>query len=105
ASARPCLGSPLLDHASVQLDFAGKPGLLAELAQTEWNPDEQTVGRARSSRCDGGPYDMHVFMVAGANSGHPGLPPVSLYGGAMRARAAGRVPLHPPDAGGLLIHY
>jgi choline dehydrogenase len=30
-------------------------------------------------------------MVAGANSGHPGLPPISLYGGAMRARSVGRV--------------
>jgi choline dehydrogenase len=30
-------------------------------------------------------------MVAGANSGHPGLPPISLYGGAMRALSEGRV--------------
>jgi choline dehydrogenase len=87
----PGVGENLLDHACVQLDFHGKDGLLDELARTPWNPDEQTVGRARSSRCDGGPYDIHVFMVAGANSGHPGLPPISLYGGAMRARSAGRV--------------
>jgi choline dehydrogenase len=87
----PGVGANLLDHACVQLDFHGKDGLLDELARTPWNPDEQTVGRARSSRCDAGPYDIHVFMVAGANSGHPGLPPISLYGGAMRARSAGRV--------------
>ena len=74
----------------VQLNFRGKDGLLAELAQTPWNPDEQSVGRARSSRCDNGPYDMHVFMVAGANSGHPGLPLISLYGAAMRAKSEGR---------------
>ncbi len=30
-------------------------------------------------------------MVAGANSGHPGLPPITLYGGAMRAQSEGRV--------------
>ena len=90
----PGVGANLLDHACVQLDFHGKDGLLDELAQTPWNPDEQTVGRARSSRCDAGPYDIHVFMVAGANSGHPGLPPISLYGGAMRARSAGRVMIH-----------
>lgn len=89
----PGVGAHLLDHACVQLDFRGKQGLLAELARTPWHPDEQTVGRARSSRCDAGPYDMHVFMVAGANSGHPGLPPISLYGGAMRARSEGRVGL------------
>ncbi len=45
--------------------------------------------------CDDGPYDIHVFMVAGANSGHPGLPPITLYGGAMRARSEGTVTLRP----------
>ncbi|MDT4993719.1 MAG: hypothetical protein QOH97_3611 [Actinoplanes sp.] len=87
----PGVGEHLLDHCCVQLDFAGNEGLAQELARTQWNPDEQTVGRARSSRCDTGPYDLHVFMVAGANSGHPGLPPISLYGGAMRALSEGRV--------------
>ena len=87
----PGVGGHLLDHACVQLDFHGRDGLLDELAETPWNPDEQTVGRARSSSCDAGPYDIHVFMVAGANSGHPGLPPITLYGGAMRAKSEGRV--------------
>ena len=102
----PGVGANLLDHACVQLDFHGKDGLLDELARTPWNPDEQTVGRARSSRCDGGPYDIHVFLVAGANSGHPGLPPISLYGGAMRARSAGRVMIRDgrPDTAPLVEH-
>lgn len=90
----PGVGKHLLDHACVQLDFAGQPGLVEELASLPWNPDEQTVGRAKSSRCDDGPYDIHVFMVAGANSGHPGLPPITLYGGAMRARSEGTVTLN-----------
>jgi choline dehydrogenase len=89
----PGVGANLLDHPCVQLDFHGRDGLLDEMFRMPWHPDEQTVGRARSSRCDDGPYDMHVFMVAGANSGHPGLPPISLYGGAMRAVSAGRVTL------------
>ncbi|MEV4736270.1 MULTISPECIES: GMC family oxidoreductase [unclassified Microbacterium] len=91
----PGVGKHLLDHECVQLDFAGRPGLVDELAARGWSPDEQTIGRARSSVCDGGPYDIHVFMVAGANSGHPGLPPISLYGGAMRARSEGTVTLAP----------
>ena len=95
----PGVGGHLLDHVCVQLDFHGRAGLLDELARTPWHPDEQTVGRARSSRCDAGPYDIHVFMVAGANSGHPGLPPISLYGGAMRARSEGRVTLRSADPG------
>jgi choline dehydrogenase len=94
---RPGVGQHLLDHACVQLDFQGRPGLTSELAAQTWNPDEQTVGRARSTRCDDGPYDIHVFMVAGANSGHPGLPPISLYGGAMRAISAGQVAITSPD--------
>jgi choline dehydrogenase len=91
----PGVGGHLLDHPCVQLNFAGQPGLLADLAARPWSPDEQTVGRARSSRCDDGPYDIHVFMVAGSNSGHPELPPISLYGGAMRAVSEGRVTLSP----------
>jgi choline dehydrogenase len=100
----PGVGRHLLDHPCVALHYTGYDGLAAEFAGG-WQPDEQTVGRARSSRCDSGPYDMHVFMVAGANSGHPGLPPVSLYGGAMRARSEGRVTLHPAGDGRLLIDH
>ena len=91
---RPGVGKHLLDHSCIKLDFAGRPGLSGDLAQLPWNPDEQTVGRAKSSRCDDGPYDIHVFMVAGANTGHPGLPPITLYGGAMRARSEGTVTLN-----------
>ncbi|MBT8161946.1 MULTISPECIES: GMC family oxidoreductase [Arthrobacter] len=93
-AALPGVGKHLLDHACIQLDFAGQPGLTDELAKLPWNPDEQTVGRAKSSVCDDGPYDIHVFMVAGENSGHPGLPPITLYGGAMRARSEGSVTLN-----------
>lgn len=103
---RPGVGQHLLDHACVELDFTGRDGLAGELAQQAWNPDEQTVGRARSTRCDDGPYDIHVFMVAGANSGHPGLPPISLYGGAMRAVSAGQVTITSavPDANPAVDH-
>lgn len=89
------VGRHLLDHACVALDFAGTPELTAQLEAMEWGPDEQSLGRLRSTRCDDGPYDVHVFMVAGSNSGHPGLPPISLYGGAMRARSEGTVTLGP----------
>ena len=91
----PGVGRHLLDHPCVALHFAGTDSLTSDLAASSWAPDEQTVGRARSSRCDSGPYDIHVFMVAGSNSGHPDLPPISLYGGAMRARSEGRVAVAP----------
>jgi choline dehydrogenase len=105
AADLPGVGRHLLDHPCVALDFAGADTLSSELAASSWAPDEQTVGRARSARCDSGPYDIHVFMVAGANSGHPGLPPISLYGGAMRARSQGRITLAPSAAGGVLIDH
>jgi choline dehydrogenase len=89
----PGVGGNLLDHPCVRLDFYGRDGLLDEMASTPWHPDEQAVGRARSALCDAGPYDIHVFMVAGANTGHHGLPAISLYGGAMRAVSTGRVTL------------
>jgi choline dehydrogenase len=38
-------------------------------------------------------------MVAGANTGHPSLPPISLYGGAMRARSEGQVTISSADPG------
>lgn len=93
----PGVGRHLLDHPCAALNFYGKADLLSELAQKEWNPDEQSLGRARSSLCDDGPYDIHIFMVAGANSGHPGLPPISLYGGAMRAKSEGQVTIRTAD--------
>jgi choline dehydrogenase len=93
----PGVGEHLLDHACVAMNFDGKDGLLDELARTRWNPDEQSVGRARSTQCDDGPYDMHLFMVAGANSGHPGMPPITLYGAAMCPKSQGRVSITSAD--------
>jgi choline dehydrogenase len=98
---RPGVGGNLLDHPCVALDFAGSARFRDALAATAWHPDEQSVGRARSSRCDAGPYDIHVFLVAGANTGHPGLPPISMYAGAMRARSQGRVTLRDARADAL----
>jgi choline dehydrogenase-like flavoprotein len=89
----PGVGENLLDHVCAQMDFRGSSEFATSLTSRGWSPDEQCVARARSSRCDDGPYDIHVFMVAGANSGHPNLPPISMYGGAMKARSAGRVTL------------
>ena len=58
-------GQYLLDHACVALNLYGKDGLLAELAEKEWNPTNRRRAGRGSSRCDDGPYDIHVFIVAG----------------------------------------
>jgi choline dehydrogenase len=93
----PGVGANLLDHPCTQLDFRGSPAFSASLITDAWSPDEQSVARARSSRCDDGPYDIHIFVVAGANSGHPNLPPISIYGGAMKGTSAGKVTLSDQD--------
>jgi choline dehydrogenase len=93
----PGVGAGLLDHPCTAMNFTGSDAFRATLQPDAWMPDEQTIARARSSVCDDGPYDTHVFLVAGANTGHPGLPPISLYGGAMKARSAGRVTLADRD--------
>jgi choline dehydrogenase len=92
----PGVGRNLLDHPCAVMHFAGGPAFDPAPAEAEgWRPDEQSIGRDRSSLCDDGPYDIHVFMVAGANSGHPDLPPISMYGSAVRARSQGSVTLGP----------
>jgi len=58
-------GQYLLDHACLALNLYGKDGLLAELAEKEWNPTNRRRAGRGSSRCDDGPYDIHVFIVAG----------------------------------------
>jgi choline dehydrogenase len=93
----PGVGCGLLDHPCTPMGFRGSEAFLNSLNDDGWRPDEQSVARARSSVCDDGPYDIHVFLVAGANTGHPDLPPISLYGGAMKARSHGRVTLADRD--------
>ena len=63
----PGVGRNLHDHPIVELEFAGSPRLaeaLAESAATRFTPEEQTLGKLRSSLAVG-PYDLHVFPVAG----------------------------------------
>ncbi len=63
----PGVGHNLHDHPIVELEFAGSERLreaLAASAAVRFTPEEQTLGKLRSSRA-GGPYDLHLFPVAG----------------------------------------
>ncbi len=65
--ALPGVGRNLHDHPIVELEFAGSErlrALLEESAATRFTPEEQTLGKRRSSRATG-PYDLHLFPVAG----------------------------------------
>lgn len=62
----PGVGRNLHDHPIVELEFAGSErlrALLAESAAARFTPEEQTLGKLRSSRATG-PYDLHIFPVA-----------------------------------------
>jgi choline dehydrogenase len=62
----PGVGRNLHDHPIVELEFAGSErlrDLLVESAAARFTPEEQTLGKLRSSRATG-PYDLHLFPVA-----------------------------------------
>ena len=69
----PGVGRNLHDHSLVGLIFAGSSKLeaaMAEFGRRRWMPEEQTIAKARSSRCGAG-FDIHMFPIGGPAPGHP----------------------------------
>jgi choline dehydrogenase len=100
------VGENLIEHPCLQVNFAGGEEFHRAVRELPSHPDEQAIARARSSLCDEGPYDVHIFLVAGANTGHPDLPPISLYASAVKARSAGKVSLASAEpAVGPIVDY
>ena len=66
AHALPGVGRALADHPAVSLRFRGTRRLEREMeaarAAGGWLPDEQTLAKARSSRCVEA-FDLHLFAV------------------------------------------
>jgi choline dehydrogenase len=63
----PGVGRNLHDHPMVGLVYAGTPELeaaMVEFATCSWMPEEQTIAKARSSRCSRG-FDLHIYPVGG----------------------------------------
>lgn len=63
----PGVGRNLHDHPSVSLEFAGSGrlrSLMAEHRATQWSPEEQTIAKLRSSRCNEA-FDLHLYPVGG----------------------------------------
>ena len=66
----PGVGRNLHDHPQVGLVYAGTAELeaaMAEFGRRYWMPEEQTIAKARSSRCAGG-FDLHIYPVGGRSS-------------------------------------
>ncbi|HEU5422114.1 MAG TPA: GMC family oxidoreductase, partial [Nitrolancea sp.] len=61
----PGVGRGLTDHPTTYLVFRGSAALNAAMAGfTGWLPDEQTLLKARSSRCREA-FDLHLYAVSG----------------------------------------
>jgi choline dehydrogenase len=94
----PGVGGNLHDHPLVELDFAGSPGLrdaLAAAAEARFVPEEQTLGKLRSTRASG-PYDLHLIPVAAPE--HSLLAGRTILAvGAMEPRSRGRLTLASAD--------
>src|SRR5258708_35556397 len=44
--------------------------MMAAFAREQWMPEEQTIAKARSSRCTRG-FDLHIYPVGGRDSATP----------------------------------
>jgi choline dehydrogenase len=101
------VGRNLHDHPLVELDFAGSSRLreaLAAAAAERFVPEEQTLGKLRSSRASG-PYDLHLVPVAAPE--HSLLAGRTILAvGAMEPRSRGRLTLASadPDAAPVMDH-
>ena len=103
----PGVGRNLHDHPLVEVEFAGSKrlqSLLAESSATRFTPEEQTLGKYRSSRATG-PYDLHLFPCAGnPNSLLAGRVVLAVSAMEPKSRGSLRVVGADPDAAPLIDH-
>jgi len=67
------VGRNLHDHPRLSLGFAGTRALEAMMtafARDHWMPEEQTIAKARSSRCSQA-FDLHIYPVGGPDPTTP----------------------------------
>jgi choline dehydrogenase len=63
----PGVGRNLHDHPRISISYAGTRELeemMGEFARDHWMPEEQTIAKARSSRCTRA-FDLHIYPVGG----------------------------------------
>src|SRR5260370_3470328 len=69
----PGVGRNLHDHPRISLSYAGTHELeqmMASFARDRWMPEQQTIAKARSSRCTQG-FDLHIYPVGGPDRTTP----------------------------------
>src|SRR5277367_3650076 len=69
----PGVGRNLHDHPLVSIRHAGTRELeemMVAFARDRWTPEEQTIAKARSSRCTEA-FDLHIYPVGGRDAATP----------------------------------
>jgi choline dehydrogenase len=104
----PGVGRNLHDHPLVGIVYSGTPELeaaMAEFERSHWMPEEQTIAKARSSRCGGG-FDLHIYPVGGRSPHQPASWSWSLAIACMTPNSRGALKLtsRDPAAAPLLDH-
>ncbi len=97
----PGVGMNLHDHPVVYLAFAGTrelEGAMIEFGRRHWRPEEQTIAKARSSRCGAG-FDLHLYPVGGLAAESPAPWNWLLAIACMTPRSRGSLKLRSADPG------
>lgn len=103
----PGVGSGLVDHPAVTVRFAGTNRLhraMDDFEGQQWRPDEQSLAKARSSRCTEA-FDLHLYAVASHPCDGKGWR-YEVYVSSVLPRSAGSVKLASmdPEAAPLIDH-
>ncbi len=103
----PGVGTGLVDHPTVKVHFAGTDRLHRAMDDFEahrWRPDEQSLAKARSSRCTEA-FDLHLYSVASHPRGSTGWV-YQIYVSSVLPRSVGSVTLAStdPNAAPLIDH-
>ncbi|MGH2558564.1 MAG: GMC family oxidoreductase [Thermomicrobiales bacterium] len=97
--ALPGVGRNLHDHPSIFLSFAGSPELQRQMrafGARHWAPEEQTIGKARSSHCAEA-FDLHLYPVNSPDLDNPGNRSWAIFAACMTPRARGTLRLAGAD--------
>jgi choline dehydrogenase len=95
--ALPGVGNGLIDHPTVKVHFAGADRLhraMDDCEARQWRPDEQSLAKARSSRCTEA-FDLHLYAVASHLHREGWV--YQVYVSSVLPRSAGSVKLASPD--------
>jgi choline dehydrogenase len=104
----PGVGRNLHDHPMTHVQFPGTPELVEAMeshAKQHWSPDEQSIAKARSPRCEEG-FDLHILPFS-SSGGEPGSEwsfvfPVACM--TPKARGTLRISSSDPEAMPLMEH-